>query len=288
MTAGTSTQGAVRSTTTNGRPVGRAIVLFFAVGQLVSNLVFTLWSPTDLRSGTQFSPLIPPGAMFSIWAVIIAASVLWAILQVRPSVRQSPLRDRLVVPLSVVYAGFALWLAAASLGQDSPLTLVVFIGIVAAHFVAWRRISAARDEIARWKPLDRVVLYVSQGLYAGWTSMAFFVNIATVVQASGSPIEGTWGTTWQLLVVAAAAGTAVAFVLVSRGSVWYALASCYALVGAAISSSAGGFTALAVALGIGVVLVVASTIVVRVASARSDRRVAAARKEQSGLDMHRG
>jgi hypothetical protein len=259
--------GSAAGTATNAFR-GRAVVLFLAVGQLVSNLVFTLWSPTDLRSGAEFSPLIPPGPMFSIWAVIIAASVLWAILQVRPAVIESTLRNRLVLPLSAVYAGFALWLAAASLGQESPLTLVVFVVIVSAHYVAWRRISAARAEIGGWRAVDRVTLYVSQGLYAGWTSMAFFVNIATVVQAGGAPVTGAWGTTWQLLVVAAAAGTAVVFVVVSGGSLWYALASCYALVGAAISSGTGGFPALAVALGAGVALVVASTVVVRSAGSR--------------------
>ena len=253
---------------------GRAVVLILALGQLVSNLMFTLWSPRDLQSGTEFSPLIPPGPMFSIWAAIITVSVLWAILQVRPSAQQAGLRDRLVVPLGIVYATFALWLAAASLGQQSPLTLVVFVVMVGAHYVAWRRISAAREEIAQWKPIDRVVLYVSQGLYAGWTSMAFSVNIATVVQGTGAPIDGTWGTTWQLLVVAAAAGAAIAFVFASRGSAWYAVASCYALVGVAISSGGGGYAVLAAAAAVGVVLVVVSTIVLRASSARRDRSVA--------------
>lgn len=274
MSVGTGDRIAPRSASSSAGFVGRAVVLFFAIGQLVSNLVFQLWSPTDLQSGTRFSPLIPPGPMFSIWSIIIAASVLWALLQVRPSAQVPGLRDRLVLPLGVVYAGFALWLAAASLGQDSPLTLVVFVAIVAANYVAWRRIRAARDEIAGWKAIDRVVLRLSQGLYAGWTSMAFFVNVATVVQATGAPIEGGWGTTWQLLIVAAAAGTAVVFVLASGGSLWYAAASCYALVGAGVSSSGGGFLTLAAALGVGVALVVGSTIVVRVRDSR--RRAAVA------------
>lgn len=265
----------VRSTSLDRSFIGRAIVLFVAVGQLGGNLAFDLWSPTELQSGVEFSPLVPPGAMFSIWAVIITASILWAILQVRPSVRQSALRGRLVAPLTLVYIGFSLWLAAAALGQQAPLTLVVFVLIVGAHVVAWRRITAARDEIAQWKPVDRVVLYLSQGLYAGWTSMAFFVNIATVMQAAGAPIDGAWGTTWQLLVIAAAAGVAVVFVVVTGGSVWYAIASCYALVGAGISSSLGGFTVLAVLLGVGVALIVGSTLVLRVLSARLHRRVTA-------------
>ncbi|QIG39349.1 hypothetical protein G5T42_07490 [Microbacterium sp. 4R-513] len=247
-------------------------MVFFAMGQLVSNVAFTLWSPNQLQSGVEFSPLIPPGAMFSIWGLIITASILWSVLQLRPAVRESPLRDRLVLPLSVVYAGFGVWLAAASLGQESPLTLVVFVVIVGAHVIAWRRISAHREEIAGWRRLDRMVLHLSEGLYAGWTSMALYLNVATVVQATGAPIEGAWGTTWQLLVVAAAAGTAVLFVVITRGSIWYTATACYALVGATISSTLGGFTALAVALVIGIVAIIGSTIAVRAVDRRRTRR----------------
>lgn len=268
-----STPTAVPRTRLPGRVLlGRAMVLVLAVGQLVSTIAFELWSPTELQSGAQFSPLVPPGAMFAIWSVIITSSILWAILQVRPSVRDSPLRDRLVAPLSVVYLGFALWLAAASLGQSSPLTLVVFVVIVAAHAVAWRRITEAREGIARWKRVDRVVLYLSQGLYAGWTSMAFFVNIATVIQATGAPIDGIWGTTWQLLVIAAAAGVAVFFVVITAGSWWYAAAASYALIGATISSATSGFWVLAVALIFGVALIVGSTIAVQDPRDRSRHR----------------
>ncbi|MGC5224268.1 hypothetical protein ACPW96_17015 [Micromonospora sp. DT81.3] len=255
--------------------LGRGLVLFFAVGQLVSNLIFSVLFPNQLQSGVEFSPLVPPGAMFSIWAVIIVASILYAVLQFRPAVRDSVLMDRLVAPLCVVYAGFGAWLAAASLGQESPLTLVVFVFIVGAHFVAWRRISAARAELATWTRLDRGVLYLSEGLYAGWTSMALFVNVATVLQATGAPITGPWGTTWQLLVIAAAAGTAVLFVVTSGGSLWYAVAACYALVGAGTSSALGGFPALAIALGAGVAVVVGSTIVTRVLRSRRVRAVSA-------------
>jgi hypothetical protein len=253
----------------HGRVLGRVLVLVLAVGQIASTVAFDVWSPTELRSGAQVSPLVPPAPMFAIWGLIIAASILWAVLQVRPSVRSSPLRQRLVVPLGLVYLGFTLWLSAAALGQSSPLTLIVFVLIVGAHAVAWRRIAAARGEMARWDRVDRIVLHLSQGLYAGWTSMAFFVNIATVIQATGAPIDGGWGTTWQLLVIAAAAGTTVFFVVLTDGSWWYAAAASYALVGAAISSGTSGYAVLAIALGIGALLLLGSTLTVRAMRRRS-------------------
>lgn len=254
------------------RVVGRVLVLMLAVGQILSTIAFEVWSRTELQSGAQFSPLVPPAPMFAIWGLIIAASILWAILQVRPSARSSSLCDRLVVPLGLVYLSFALWLCAASLGQSSPWTLVVFVLMVGAHVIAWRRIVAAREEVERWHRVDRVVLYLSQGLYAGWTSMAFFVNVATVIQATGAPIDGGWGTTWQFLVITAATGTAVFFVVLTEASWWYAAAAGYALVGAAISSSTSGYTVLAVALVIGVVLVLGSTLTVRSRHQRSSSR----------------
>ena len=267
----TSTEPASPSTSTNRVLLGRAVVLILAIGQVVSTVAFDVLSPAELESGVEFSPLVPPAPMFAIWGVIIAGSIFWAVLQVRPSVRKSPLRDGLVAPLSVVYAGFALWLAAASQGQGSPLTVLVFAVIVGAHVVAWRRIRRGRSEIDSWRAIDRHVLRLSEGLYTGWTSIAFFVNIATVVQGNGAPIEGTWGTAWQLLLIAAAAGAAVAFVVLTGGSIWYAAAACYALVGAAISASAAGFAVLTFALGIGVALVVGSTIAVRILGRNSNR-----------------
>lgn len=251
---------------------GRVLVLVLAIGQPVSSIAFELWSPTELQGGEQFSPIVPPGPMFSIWGLIITASIFWAILQARPSTFDSPVRDRLVAPNSLLYVGFFLWLTAAAFGQQSPLTLVVFVLIVGANLVAWARISRGRDEIAGWKPVDRVTLYASQGLYAGWTSMAFFVNVATVLQGTGAPNDGAWGTTWQILVIAAAAGVAVLFLFVSRGSIWYAATAGYALVGATISTISGGFTALAIALIIGLVIIATTTAVLRRSHGRSARR----------------
>ncbi|MFS0734599.1 hypothetical protein ABC304_18030 [Microbacterium sp. 1P10UB] len=260
MTTMTRARG---SATSRRISAGRLLVLILAIGQPVSSLAFDLLSPTELQGGADFSPIVPPGPMFSIWGLIIVASIFWSLLQARPSVQDSPLRDRLVAPNSALYVGFFLWLSAAAVGQQSPLTLVVFVLIVGANLVAWARISQGREEIAGWRRIDRVALYLSQGVYAGWTSMAFFVNVATVVQGSGAPIEGGWGTTWQILVIAAAAGTAVLFLVVSRGSIWYAAIASYALVGATISTAVAGFGALSVALVSGLVIIAVTTIAVR-------------------------
>lgn len=259
-----------RGTDEKRRMLWRRILVVLAVGQPVSSLVFDWLSPTTLQSGAEFSPLVPPGAWFAIWGVIIVLSLAYALAQARPSTL-TPLpsiRDRVVGPLSVVFACFGLWLATASLGQDNPLGLVVFVVIISAHVVAWTRVVRAGDELATWNPLERGLLYGLLGTYSGWTSMAFFVQIGTVVQGTGAPVDTAWGQIWQLLVLLAASGLAVGFVLGSRASIVFALTVTYALIGVGISAGAAGLTLLVVGCVVGVSLVWASVVVIRASDAR--------------------
>lgn len=248
----------------------RILVVVLAIGQPVSSLVFDWLSPTTLQSGAEFSPLVPPGAWFAIWGLIIIVSIAWALAQVRPSTitETVSVRDRIAIPMAIVYVCFGLWLAAASLGQENPAGLAVFLVIITAHVVAWRRVVAARAEIATWNPVERGLLSLVLGAYSGWTSMAFFLQIATVTQGTGAEIESTWGVTWQLLVLAAATGVAVAFVVVSRGSIVYAATVTYALVGVGISTGEAGLTPLWVTCIIGVSVVWGSLVIIRIMDAR--------------------
>jgi hypothetical protein len=248
----------------------RILVVVLAIGQPISSLVFDWLSPRDMQSGAEFSPLVPPGAWFAIWGVIIVLSIAWSLAQVRPSTITDSVgvRDRIAVPMAVVYLCFGLWLAAASLGQENPAGLAVFVVIISAHVVAWRRVVAARAEIAAWNPLERGLLFGMLGLYSAWTSMAFFVQIATVTQGTGAEVESTWGITWQLLVLAAATGMAVGFTVISRGSIVYAATVTYALIGVGLSTAEAGLTPLWVACIIGVSVVWASVIAIRAVDAR--------------------
>jgi hypothetical protein len=189
---------------------------------------------------------------------------------VRPSTIQpaTSIRDRLAAPFAVAFASFALWLATAAFGQDNPLGLIMFVVYLAAFVVAWRRVVAARDEIAAWSVAERGLLYLTLGVYSGWVSMAFFVQIGTVVQGAGAPYDTEWGIVWQALVLAAATGIAVLFVAASRGSVVYAATVTYALIGVGISTADAGLTALWIVAIVGTSVVWASTTVVRVLDAR--------------------
>lgn len=144
----------------------------------------------------------------------------------------------------------------------------MFVVYLVAFGVAWRRVVAARDEIASWNVVERGLLYLTMGVYSGWVSMAFFVQIGTVAQGAGAPYDTEWGITWQALVLAAAAGLAVLFAVVSRGSIVYALTVTYALIGVGISTADAQLTPLWILAIVAVSVLWASTLIVRVVDAR--------------------
>jgi hypothetical protein len=249
----------------------RAIALIFMVGQFVSLLMFTLFSPASLDSGAQFSPTVPPEPMFAIWSVIFALSAAWSVVQLRPSTRGDAVRDALSWPLAATFAGVAIWQGAAALGQSNGLTLPPFVLIVAALVVAMRTALHSRDRIATWPRWERALLFSLLGIYLGWTSIAIFVNVATVVQASGAPIDGAWGTIWQSLVLLAAAGVAVFITRWTGGAFAYAATTIYAFSGAAISTAASGFPALTAVCVLAIVSVTMTLVVSRLSRRRVER-----------------
>jgi hypothetical protein len=236
-------------------------VLVLAVGQFVSSALSGLLAAPQ-QSGVEFSPLIPPGAMFSIWGVILILSLTWAALQVRPSVRDDEVRDALAPPLIVAFSGFSLWLVAAAGSQSNWLTLPVFVLLIGGLLWAVSVGLKNRAHIARWATFDRVLLWTLLGMYTGWASVAIFINVAVVVQATGAPITGTWGLIWQVLVALAAVGLGV-MVAWRTGNLVYAATVCYALVGAIISTLRYGFPVLAAVCAVGIVGVVVTTVVAR-------------------------
>jgi len=227
-----------RGTDEKRRMLLRYLLVVLAVGQPASSLVFDWLSPTTLQSGAEFSPLVPPGAWFAIWGVIILLSPRLraragpdvdahpSAEHPRPRRRAARRRLRLLRPVARDRRARA--------GQPArPRRLHRH------HQRARRRLDARRPSprrARRLEPLERGLLYGLLGTYSGWTSMAFFVQIGTVVQGSGAPVDTAWGQAWQLLVLLAASGLAVAFVLGSRASIVYAATVTYALIGVGLSA----------------------------------------------------
>jgi hypothetical protein len=239
-------------------------MLFFAVGQLVSPVFNALLGGSFTTSNrTGEPPLTPAGYTFSIWFVIEVVSVAFAVFAVRRR-RQADadLVDRLARPLLVVFAGFSVWLLAAEI-EPVWSTLVVIVIMFVALLRSLGIALAERDRIAAWPRVGRVMLWWTLGLYAGWISVAMWLNLTTAFAGSGAPITGVVGTIAQLATLAGALGTAILVLRWTGGLLPYGLAVCWGLVGAVVGTAAAGATVLTVAALVGLVLVIAATAVFR-------------------------
>ncbi len=235
--------------------------MVLALAQLVSPVLFPLTGSTALAADTAGSPpIVPAGYAFAIWGLVVvlaAGYAVWALATHRPGVR-----DRLAVPLAIVFAGFSAWLAAVAV---EPVTtpLVIFAVMVAALLRALSVALAGRAEIDRWSPLGRGLLWGTLGVYTGWSSIAVWVNLTTALAGSGAPVSGPVGVAAQLAVLAGAVATAAVIVRWTRGLLPYSAAVLWALLGAALGAAGAGEPVLAAAAGAGVVVIAGLTIAAR-------------------------
>ena len=249
--------------TSGGVAVAYAM-LFFAVGQLISP-VFTaaLGGSFTTANRNGEPPLTPAGYTFSIWFVIEVLSVAYAIFAVRRRTHaDTDLIDRLALPLLVVFAGFSIWLLAAEV-EPVWSTLIVIMIMFVALIRALRIALAERHRIASWPRVGSVLLWWTLGMYAGWISVAMWLNLTTAFAGSGAPVTGALGLAAQVATLAGALGTAVIILRWTGGLLPYAIAVCWGLIGAIVGTLGAGQPVLVVAAAIGLILVAGATAVFR-------------------------
>ena len=209
----------------------RRLLVVAAVGQGVSSVLVSTFGGAFTTADRAGEPLIvPPGWTFTIWSVIIALSVgyaIWADSDRRPN---TELRNRLTLPLLVTCVGFSMWLAAAEL-EPNWTTLVIFLVMLGALLRALAHACAHRAAIRSWSPLARVLLWGTLGLYTGWSSVAVWLNLTTALVGSGAPITTTAAILGQAAILAGAVGTAVAITWYTRGLLSYVVTVVWALTG---------------------------------------------------------
>jgi hypothetical protein len=246
-----------------GARLWRRLLVIAAVGQAVSSTVVSVFGGAFTTADRAGEPLIvPPGGAFSIWGVIIALSVgyaIWADSDRRPD---PELRDRLTRPLLVTSVGFSVWLAAAEL-EPNWTTLVVFLVMLAGLLRAMAYAVEQRAAIKAWSPLARLLLWGTLGLYTGWSSVAVWLNLCTAVVGSGAPVTTSAAILGQIAILAGAVGTAVAITWFTDGLLPYVATIAWALGGVMVSTIQEGYPVLTTAAAVGLVLVLVTAVVAR-------------------------
>jgi hypothetical protein len=257
-----------QSRTTRRTSSANAVLVVLAVGQLVSGGLVSVFADSPIMQADRpGEPAITPeGYTFAIWGLIELVSLglaLWLVwFRRRADAGAVPVVDALTRPLLVLFAGFTVWLV-ASVVEPVWATLAVFL-VMGLALVAGLRVAVrARAEIRSWSPLGRALVWSTLGLYAGWSTVALWLNLTTALAFSGAPVTGTAGVLGQLAVLAGATATAVLVLRRTHGLLPYAAAVVWALLGAVLGAAGAGEPVLAVAAGLGLLVVVGTTAVLR-------------------------
>lgn len=235
---------------------GRWLLLATAAAQALAPVVIEFnGASTDPR-------VVPAGYAFAIWGVIVTGCLAAAVYGLPHRRAASPAYRALHLRLSVVQLLFVAWLLAAT----SPavwLTLPIFVAMLALTLSALRRVLAAtrvagrRDRAVRW------LVGGTLGLYAGWSTAAVWINLATLLTDAGLEASGLIGMAWQSLVLAAATGSAVLVVWRLGGALPYAAAVGWAFAGVVVSSVMAGTPVLTAVALLGLLAVAATTVTSR-------------------------
>lgn len=129
------------------------------------------------RSGDQ--TLRAAGYAFSIWSVIYAGLIAFAVWQALPRNRDARVMDLLGWPATVAIAGTGAWIWASALDARWATVAIILasaVVLIAGLLLAQRRGEGGTftDWILAWWPL---------GLLAGWLTIAAALNILTVLTA---------------------------------------------------------------------------------------------------------
>ncbi|MCF6508607.1 hypothetical protein E9549_14505 [Blastococcus sp. MG754426] len=239
-----------------------AAVLAAAVAQVVGSPLGSALAGRGVGavSDETGSLITPAGYAFSIWGVIFAGSLAWAVYQALPAQRGRTLHRRTGWPLAAAFAGNAAWeIAFPLVGVSVPLVpLVLLLCIVAATAVAWARLQDLPVE-----GLGRVLPAAVTGLLLGWVTVAAAVNAGQAGVALGAPASGTTAQVWAVVVLAVVALIASALVLAARDAAGpFALAVVWGLVAVAVAGPPAPVVvaALAAASAVAVTLVVRTVV----------------------------
>jgi hypothetical protein len=185
-------------------------------------------------SDSDRSLVTPAGWAFTIWGLIFAGALAWAVYQALPGQQDREVHRRAGWPLAAAFAGNAVWEVVYPLGGGwRYVAQVLIFGITAAAAVAYARLQGVRvDGPARLLP--RAIT----GLLLGWVTVAPVASVGNTGVALGISPTTPAAQVWAVVALVVVAGCAAAVVLGSSVAAGpFAVAVAWGVLGIA---SAGG------------------------------------------------
>jgi hypothetical protein len=210
--------------------------------------------------------IAPAGPAFSIWSVIYAGLLAYAVWQLLPSQSASARQRRVgywVAASLLLNAAWILSVQFASLAL-SVAFIVALLAVLAVVFVLLRE-----DRPGSWAEV--LVLDGTMGLYLGWVTIATAANVAAFLTVAGFTGFGLPPTVWGVGVVVVAALVGILLAIGGSGRLAPAASLSWGLAWVAVSRLTGELISVptAVAAGTAAAAVVLVTVTVRVMHGRA-------------------
>lgn len=234
-------------------------VLAAAVVEVVAPAVIFGASRSTPGTGGPELLVNPAGWAFAIWGVIYSLAIAQAVgVLVRGA---GSVSKRLQVDLLALYLGGTLWIVLSTTDSSVATAVALLLMLVAAVDAV---LTVAREPIApRWlSRLNRA----SVGLYAGWATAAFFLNLGSALV--DVEVFGADELAWQVVLLVVAALTLLTLTVQARGIVTYAAAGVWALVGIVATAGSDGSTEITIVSVAAIAVLVATTIALQVVGNR--------------------
>ncbi len=139
----------------------------------------------------------------TIWPVIYAGLVAWAVYQALPANRDNP-RFRAAAPwlmVNIILNGLWVWV----FGLEAFVsTLPIMAVLVYTAVVAYRKLRIGQEKVGRWER----VLQIPISIYLAWLTVATVANIAAALIAAGWNGFGISYEVWGLIMLLVGAGLA--------------------------------------------------------------------------------
>ncbi|WP_022892547.1 tryptophan-rich sensory protein [Agromyces subbeticus] len=205
--------------------------------------------------------IAPGGGAFSIWSLIYAGLVAYAIWQFLPSQRTEARHRRLGYLVAASLLLNAAWILSIQFDQlwlSVPIIAVLLVVLIAAF-----RVCRAVPPTSR---VDAVLTDGTLGLYLGWVCVATAANVTAALVAAGFDGWGIAPEVWSVTVIAIAGIVGVAIAVWGQGRIAPTLALGWGLAWVAVArlTDAPASTVTGIAALVAVLAVVVATVWARV------------------------
>ena len=221
----------------SGDRLRQAANVVFAVAQVAAAPVLQRAGGADVGAVSDRYPtyVVPAGYAFSIWGLIFALSLAYAVWQALPAQRERPLLRRVGWLTAAAFLACALWQAVFPAGLFALSVLLILAALASLAVVVGRTVSRL-GELSR---AEFWLVRVTFSIFLGWITVATVANAAQALSAAGWDASAPGAAAWGVAMLAAAGLIGAAVAVATRANLAYAATVVWALVAVYVGQRTG-------------------------------------------------